>query len=355
MSSIVIKIVNTAGSVRRRHVNTSSLTLEQVHQLGNMQNGAKLTWRDEENDLIEIETEADLQEAIQCAVSQQSALRLFVANVQQPAPGTPPFNLPSPVHVPVHAHAPPTAVQNPQVPPVDIRRNIQTFIGYVRQNFISASQSAIGRVWSEFDQSAILQGIREDSRSIRSVFESRVEQNRSAISIASFAIRAALVVALCWPSFWWLCMIAVGLFIFPRNILTRRSERHCCILLGLISIRVVIKLLYALSCLVFPTLFFLAVLGAIAFIVHQQRRATAWTRSRAHMRTHQRDAQRNSHRQSHSGGHQEQEPTDHGLTDAQQTDLNTLSSILPNVSKHVLRQTYLRYKDVNRTITELVD
>ena len=341
--SIVIKIVSCDGnaSMRRRKFDTCNVTLAQVQEIANLQSNARLTWRDEDNDIILIETQSDLQEAIANAVAQSSSLRLFVENTRssaQPAaqsPAQPAFqptsDQPNPVQTPAR----------------------KTFV----QSLMIQFMLAIDCVRSTFAASPVVQAIKEDGCSIRAIFESRVERNLSVIQpIMSCVTQAVLLRTLVWPNFCLLFKVIIAAMLMPRNALSGKSRVRAGILMSLIGLRVgmsfLCTMLHTTCCVMIPLIFLLILVGC-------------WRSYRSHRQCAYRVKRRCHRRRPHPcrphpcrpvpSTYQSHpcRPVSSTYQSQEQEHMGTLRNIFPNISDAILRQVYREHKDIQKTIMEL--
>jgi len=348
MSDIIIKIFGCdgTGTVRRRKFNTSSVTLAQVQEIANLQSNAELTWKDEEGDTILVETQSDLQEAIACAATQKSSLRLFVDNASSTptASSGPTHEQQTPAQHPTHeqqtpAQTPTHEQQTPAQRPVDVE--------LLLKNGRDRLLATINRARSALDTSATLQAVKEDACSIRAVFEARVERNLGTVPILptmSFVIHAVLLWALVSPTFWLLFEIVIGAILMPRNALSNKTSRHVRFLLPLLGLRVVMKLFFGFTCCVLhmlpPLMFFFLLTCALRSCGRASRRSQrcgVQERRHGHQVRYRRGNGRNGPRAS-----QEQE------------DIVLLCNIFPKIHIERVRQEYMRHRDVQRTVVELL-
>lgn len=336
MSSIIIKISLLNGTVRRRKFDTASVTLTQLQDIANLQDAnAKLTWKDEENDVITIEIEADLQEAIRNAQAQQQSLRLIVV-------------VESGSSEPVNATTAAAAVVAAPI--------MKSLLDWGRQRVLAAVHAAQAATV----RSTTFQALLEDSHSIRAIFHARVERNRSIIRTVGFVTRAVLLWALFWPTFSILATILLGLLLLPRNTLNQRARKQTHVLLGLITIRVVLRLLGAICACVLPVALGLIGSGVLISMYKMHKRKQRQRRERRNRRNHNgrqhvsRQQRRQLNRELHNFNNRSVSGVSPEQMQAPDTQaLDTLRNIFPTIDIQQLRQTYMRHGDVNRTVLEL--
>ena len=343
--SITIKIISCdgTGSVRRRNFDTTSVTLAQVQEFANLQNNAKLTWKDEDNDIITIATQTDLQEAVTSAVTQKSSLRLYVDHTRSPSA--------------------PTESEPTESEPAREQRSDDINKKWMKSTLHCARQqlfSAVNRAQSACSSSGTLQALKEDARSIRAVFEARVERNLSnapILNIASFFVHAVLFWTLFWPSCCLLFKIAIAAVLMPRNALGRKDHKHVRILFALIGVRVALKLIMGFTSFMLPPFLFFGMtcclvpkllLGAAFFRCLCKKGASRRGRRGRHGgREHHRNRRTESQEQDLAS--QEQ-----NLTSKQCEDILTISRIFPTANFDHLRQTYMLHKDIQATILDIL-
>ena len=327
--SITIKIFGCDGtdSVRRRKFDTTSVTLTQVQELANLPSHAKLTWKDEDGDVITIVTHADLKEAVSSAVTQNSPLRLYVDHSKLPQAQT---------------KAEPTCGQRSR----DIHQRIESVSQGARHKMFSA----FSLVRSACESSRVFRALKEDSRSVRAVLEARVERNLSDApiqAIASYFIYAVLLWALFCPSFFLLFKIAIAAVFVPRNALSEKAHKRIRLLIALIAVRLALKLIYYVlpSCLFFGMAFcfvpkFLLGLTIFGWLCKKGRNHRSCSAHHSNRRAEHRDQFRASQQQN--------------LTSWQREDVVTISKIFPALNYEHLRKTYMIHKDVQATVLALL-
>ena len=342
--SITIKIISCdgTGSVRRRNFDTTSVTLAQVQEFANLQNNAKLTWKDEDNDIITIATQTDLQEAVTSAVTQKSSLRLYVDHTRSPSA--------------------PTESEPTESEPAREQRSDDINKKWMKSTLHCARQqlfSAVNRAQSACSSSGTLQALKEDARSIRAVFEARVERNLSnapILNITSFFIHAVLFYTLFWPSCCLLFKIAIAAVLMPRNALGRKDHKHVRILFALIGVRVALKLIMGFTSFMLPPFLFFGMtcclvpkllLGAAFFrCLCKKGPAAVAVLATA---TENIIATAEPSRRSKILHQMEQ-----NLTSKQCEDILTISRIFPTANFDHLRQTYMLHKDIQATILDIL-
>jgi len=221
--------------------------------------------------------------------------------------------------------------QTPEQPPLDLPGYAESLLASGRRRLLSA----INRARSAFDTSSTLQAIKEDSSSIRAVFEARVERNLGAIPIrpiTSFVVHAILVWALVSPTFWLLSQIVMGAILMPRNALSPKTSQHILLFLPLLSIRVAMWMFFG-----FTTLVTCCLLPKIMFAVFLVCCAKKCSKRRRHLN------RRNMPRAPREGG-----------VAQEQADIDLLRKIFPSAHIDHLTQEYLRHRDVQKTVLELL-
>jgi len=209
--------------------------------------------------------------------------------------------------------------------------------------------SAFDRARSACDSSGTLQALKEDTRSIRAVFEARVERNLSntpILNIASFFVHAVLFWTLLWPSCCLLFKIAIAAALMPRNAMSHKDHKRVRLLFALIGARVALKLimgftsfvlppflLFGMTCCLMPKL----LLGAAFFRCLCKKGAK---RRKEKKRRHHRNCRTESQKQH--------------LTSKQCEDVLTLSKIFPTAHFDHLRQTYMLHKDIQATVLDIL-
>jgi len=340
--SIVIKICNCdgTGTARRREFNASNVTLAQVQELANLQNNKRLTWRDEDNDVIAVETQFDLQEAISYATTQQSSLRLIVDNTGTSAE-TEPTAEPTPVQA--------TSTRTP-IP------DMQAVIGSGCKKLISTVKIAQSAIAS----SKTFQGIQEDACSIRGFLEAHVERSHFP-RFARLAVGAVARGVLVWglifgASFWLLLKILIGTLLMPRNILTDRAREQIRILFGLLAFRTVMGFLFGLTCCLTPVLL---VCGLGACIFTKRNRCKIFNRIirkgkyMNRQRTNGQCTPNDRFFPSAPPSNDRFSPSVWTPTQKEREDMLTLTGIFPGLNIAKLAHVYMRHKDVQKTVLEL--
>lgn len=246
MTDIVVKVSLPNGVMRRRRVDAANVTLAQIREIANQDDG-KLTWQDEDNDTIVIETESDLQESLRNAQEKNLPLRLSV----QAAQASQSERMESPAPVPGAWLA---------------------LLHWGRQRIIVATQS----VRSKLSKSPALKALIDDSGAIKSVFHARVERNPSAVPILSFCSRLFLLWTLLCPSWLALTIVGFGVLLLPKNAVSHYSMKHIYLLLGLISLRVVFSCIMRVLCGVFacvlPAALGLVMLGFLGAVCKKMKK-----------------------------------------------------------------------------------
>lgn len=352
--SIVIKICNCdgTGTVRRREFNASNATLAQVQELANLKSNKRLTWRDEDNDVIAVETQFDLQEAIAYATTQQSSLRLIVDNT-----GTSTETEPTAEPTPVQA----TSTRTP-LP------DMQSLVGSGYKKLISTAKIA----QSTLASSKTVQGIQEDGCSIRGFLEAHVERSHfprcARLAVGAIA-RGVLVWGLIFgASFCLLLKILIGTLLMPRNILTDRAREQIRILFGLLAFRTVMGFLFGLTCCLTPVLLACG-LGACIFTKHNRckrfnriiRKGKLYmNRQRTNGRCTPNDRFFPSASPSNDQffpsappSNDRFSPSVRPATQKEREDMLTLGGIFPGMNIAKLTHAYMRHKDVQKTVLEL--
>jgi len=340
--SIVIKICNCdgTGTVRRREFNPSNVTLAQVQELANLQNNKRLTWRDEDNDVIAVENQFDLQEAIVYATTQQSSLRLIVDNTGTSAE-TEPTAEPTPVQA--------TSTRTP-LP------DMHSVIGSGYNKLISTAKIA----QSTLASSKTYQGIQEDACSIRGFLEAHVERSYFP-RFARLAVGAVARGVLLWglifgASFWLLLKIVIGTLLMPRNILTDRAREQSRILFGLLALRTVMGFLVGLTCCLTPVLLACGV-GACIFTKRNRcKNFNRIIRKGIYMNRQRTNGQCTPNDQffpSAPPSNDQCSPSVRTPTQKEREDMLTLTGIFPGLDIAKLAHVYMRHKDVQKTVLEL--
>jgi len=335
--SIIIKICNCdgTGTVRRREFNASNVTLAQVQELANLQNNKRLTWRDEDNDVIAVETQFDLQEAISYATTQQSSLRLIVDNTGTSAETEPTTEPTEPTTEPTPVQA--TSTRSP-LP------DMQAAIGSGCKNLISTIKIA----QSALASSKTFQGIQEDACSIRGFLEARVERNHFP-RFARLAVGAVVRGVLVWgiffgPSFWLLLNILIGALLMPRNVLTGRAREQIRILFGLLALRTV-GFLFGIICILV-----LLACGA-GESMYAYKRNICKNFNRFHRKGKYMHRRRTNRQRTPNDRFSPSAPP--STSQKEHEDMLTLRGIFPALNIAELRQAYMRHKDVQQTVLEL--
>lgn len=329
--SIVVKICNCdgKGTVRRRQFNASNVTLAQVQELANLQNNKKLTWRDEDDDVIAVETESDLQDAISYAVTQKSSLRLMVDNT-----GTSAGTEPTTESAPVQATSTRTKMK---LCSFDLSDKLRSAGQRGYETLVSAAKIA----QSTLASSKVVQAIQEDACSIRGFLESRVERNRTPIQLAMGVVsRGVLLWGIFFGlSFWMLLTILIGALLTPRNALRDRAHAQVRILFGFLALRIAMGFLHRLIFCFIPILL-ICFVGVL--FVHPIRLCFQhMVRRRAKRR--RKTKRRPSHPHQHFSSTFQQ----------QHKDIEALRRIFPAMDIRELQQAYARYNDVETTVLEL--
>jgi len=328
--SIVIKICTCDGTgiVRRRVFNASNVTLAQVQEFANVQNNKKFTWRDEDNDVIMLENQFDLQEAIAYAVEQKSSLRLIVDNNTGASAEPEEPNIES---TPVRATSTTTSHAT--------LSDMQSFVAKLSTNFSSSYKSCDKFTKSALASSKTFQAIQEDIRSSRGFLEAYVQHNRPIKMVMGVITRGALLWGILFgPSFWLLLSIVIAALLMPRNALTDGARAQTRILFGLFVFRTVSKLLFGLTCCVTPLLLFC---GLGACILSRCK----WKR---------REFNRILRKGRHRRNRRQRTSNDRSSTSQQEhADIETLRRIFPALNIEELKQAYMRHKDIQQTVLEL--
>jgi len=334
--SITIKIFSCdgTGSVRRRKFDTTSLTLTQVQEVANLPNNAKLTWKDEDGDVITICTQADLQEAVASAVTQKSSLRLYVDHSKLPRAPT---------------ESEPARAQESR----DIKKSMKSISQFAREKMFSTLNS----VRSACESSNVFQALQEDSRSVRAIFEARVERNLSDApiqKIASYGVYTVLLWTLFCPSFFLLFKIAIAAALMPRNALSEKDHKRIRLLLALIGVRVALMLIMGFTAFVLPSCLLFGVaccfmpkflLGLAIFRCLCKKGSCRGDRRRFRKRHSNR---RTECRDQYLASQQQV------LTSRQREDIITISKIFPTMHYEHLRNTYMAHKDVQATVLNIL-
>jgi len=334
--SISIKIFGCDGtdSVRRRKFDMTSLTLTQVEEVANLPNNARLTWKDEDGDIVTIFTQAELQEAVASAVAQKSSLRLYVDHSKLP-------------------RAPTESEPAPAQESRDIKKSMKSISQCARENFFSTLNS----VRSACESSNVFQALKEDSRSVRAIFEARVERNLSDApiqKIASCFVHAVLLWALFCPSFFLLLKIAIAAAFMPRNALSKKDHKRIRLLLGVIGVRVAVMLIMGFTAFVLPPCLFFGVafcfmpkfLLGLAIFRCLCKKGSCWDDRHRFRERH--SNHRTECRDQYLASKQQ------NLTSRQREDIATITKIFPTMHFEHLRKTYMVHKDVQATVLDIL-